>query len=66
MEGENEQGTDRVFTTRDAVCRGRWYKPKMFRPQERIHDEDREALMLIYESGNVEILCPVCGRYQRY
>lgn len=54
---------DKVMSTRNTVCEGQLIRQKMFGPKVWTHEDSRDAIMLVYQSGDIEIICPICGRY---
>lgn len=54
---------DEVQSTQPYSCSGRLVKAKRFQPKELTHAEAMNAVMIVYKSGDVEVICPICGRY---
>ena len=55
---------DQVVQSQPYQCRGTWVRPKRFQPKQLTHEDAVDAVLLIYRSGDTEVVCPICGRYE--
>jgi hypothetical protein len=60
--GQYTEG-DKVVNSHPFKCGGIIRKTKMFGSKEETHSEQVDAVMLVYASGDTEMVCPICGHY---